>query len=83
MKLQFTFENGGAEPVYVNIEPLPDRYLLKPGEQIKFYSEPDVNDHPPVIIWLPRGEITVWPNTAGNDLTLINGENAEVRSWSD
>jgi hypothetical protein len=82
MELQFTFENGGVEPVYVNIEPVPDRYLLKPGEQIKFYSVPHADDCPPVIICL-QNEITFWPNTAGNDVTLIDGENAEMRSWSD
>ena len=82
MKLQFTFENSREEAVYLNIEPVPDRYLLRIGEKIEFYSEPNLGDHPPVIISSGR-EITIWPNTLGDDLTLLDGENAELRSWSD
>jgi hypothetical protein len=82
MKLRFTFENEGDQPLYLNIEPVPDRYLLRPGEKVQFYSEPSADDHPPVITKL-SDDITIWPNTTGNDLTLIDGENAETRSWVD
>jgi len=81
MELRFTFENAGKQPVYLNIEPVPDRYMLRPGDKIEFYATSGPNDGPPVIYSL-ESEITIWPNTTGADLTLLNGENAELRSWS-
>lgn len=82
MKLHFTFENGGDNPLYVNIEPVPDRYLLKPGDKLQFFDEPSAQGFTPTFTWL-GDEITIWPETSGLGITLINGGNAEERSWSE
>jgi hypothetical protein len=74
--------NGGERAVYVNIEPVPDRYLLKPGEKLQFFDEPSSQGFTPTFTWL-GDEVTIWPETEGCGITLIDGLDAQHRSWSE
>ncbi len=79
MKLYLTFENSGPVAIYVNVEMTPDRYLLAPSEKLEIYSVPTPDDAPPYFVWLGN-ELTIFPETRGDEITQINGENAEMRS---
>ena len=80
-KPRVSVQNNRDSALVVYIEPTPERFCLAPGEKLEVFGTQNQNFG--VSISAHDEGLTIWPETQGDDVTLIDGENAEDRSWVD
>ncbi|HYG30735.1 MAG TPA: hypothetical protein VD887_11040 [Allosphingosinicella sp.] len=82
VETRFEFENKASEPIDVYVEPWPHRFRLRPGQRLEFRYEAAAEGDT-VSIYSHDDGITLWTGVSGDAEFLIDGENAEHRSWED
>lgn len=82
-RTQQTFVNDKDGPIYVSVEPWPECFELEPKDKLTLiWDGPDRGDTIE-ISFINERELVVWPNGEIDAIQyLINGEDAEGRSWT-
>ena len=80
---QQTFVNDTEGPIYVSVEPWPECFELEPKDRLPLlWDAPDSGDAI-LTSFINERELVVWPNGEIDAIQyLINGEEAEERSWT-
>lgn len=82
-EIQQTFLNGKDGPIYVSVEPWPECFELEPGEKLTLVWNGPATGDTVQIDFINERELVVWPNGEVDTIKyLINGEDAEARSWT-
>jgi hypothetical protein len=77
------FVNTQPRPIYVSVEPWPDCFELEPGETLTLVWEATSSRDALQIDILNDRELVLYPDGEIDDIRyLIDGEDAEGRSWS-
>lgn len=82
-RVQQTFSNNKDSPIYVSVEPWPECFELEPGEKLTLIWDAPEGGDAAQIDFINERELVVWPNGETHEMKyLINGEEAEARSWT-
>ena len=82
-RTQQTFENGKDGPIYVWVEPWPERFELEPGDKLTLIWNAAEAGDAVQVDFINERELIVWPNGDLNDLVILfNGGSSEGRSWT-
>jgi len=82
-KVQQTFSNKKDGPIYVSVEPWPECFELEPGEKLTLIWDAPESGEAAQIDFINERELVVCPNGETHGIKyLIDGEEAEARSWT-
>lgn len=82
-RVQQTFSNQKDGPIYVSVEPWPECFELEPGEKLTLIWDALESGDTAQIDFINEYELIVWPNGEIDGMKfLIDGEEAEARSWT-
>ena len=82
-KVQQSFKNDRDRPIYVSVEPWPECFELEPGEKLTLIWDVPESGDAGQIGFVNERELVVYPNGEIDDIKfLIDGEEAEARSWT-
>jgi hypothetical protein len=76
------FVNKQEGPIYVSVEPWPECFELEPGEELTLIWDSADGSEALQIDFINERELVVWPSGVHEIQFLINGEEAEARSWT-
>ena len=80
---QHSFVNRKEGPIYVSVEPWPECFELEPGDRLTLIWDAAENGDAITIDFINEHELVAWPNGETHQMQyLINGEEAEDRSWT-
>ena len=82
MRISVAFKNKRASTSELWIEPWPDSFMLKPGEELTMEFE-CADPLEPMNVVLTDECLVVWPNTLQHPNFSIDGQPANDRSWTD
>ncbi len=81
-RTQQTFTNGKDGPIHIWVEPTPECFELEPGEKLTLIWDAPEAGEAVEIDFIDDHTLVVWPNGETFEVQyLINGEEAEGRSW--
>lgn len=82
-RIQQTFSNEKDSPIYVSVEPWPECFELEPGEKLTLIWNGPEDGDAAVVGFINERELVVWPNGDIDEIKfLIDGQDAEARSWT-
>ena len=82
MRISLAFKNKRDSTAQVWVEPWPDCFNLKPGENLIMEFECSDPDKP-LNVELTDDCLVLWPNTLQHPSFSIDGQPANDRSWRD
>ncbi len=81
-RIEQTIVNRQDKPIYVSVEPWPECFELEPDDKLTLIWESDAGNETAQIDFVNESELVIWPNGETDKMRyLINGEEAEERSW--
>lgn len=81
-RTQQTFANDTDGPIYISVEPWPECFELEPKDKLTLIWNADDAGDAAQVDFINGSELVVWPNGEIDQMKfLINGEDAEGRSW--
>ena len=82
-RTQQTFTNAQDGPIYVSVEPWPECFELEPGDKLTLIFDAAETGDAVLVQFVNESELVTWPNCVNGDVQmLLNGEDAEGKSWS-